>query len=101
MAGDKVLLTKAVDAATRLLPAFETNTGIPLAAVNLMTFEEVCLIAKYLVMRCRGRAKNWGWAGGSILSELGSIILEFQFLSDASGDQKFVNAVCAFSATTI
>ena len=35
--GDAVLLAKARDAATRLLPAFDTRTGIPLAAVNLKT----------------------------------------------------------------
>ena len=44
-------------------------------------------------MQCRGVAKNWGWAGGSILSEFGSLQLEFQHLSDVTGDPAFAAAV--------
>ncbi len=39
--GDERLLAKANEAGRRLLPAFNTTTGIPMATVNLLTFVEV------------------------------------------------------------
>lgn len=52
---------KAQEVADKLLPAFQTPTGIPNALVNIRT----------------GYSKNYGWASGgcSILSELGTIYL--------------------------
>ncbi len=80
MTGDEVLKDKAFDIAKRLLPAYNTPTGIPLAVVNLQS----------------GTAHNWGWASGgaSILSELGSMQLEFNYLSLVTGDQRFAEKVC-------
>jgi hypothetical protein len=68
---DPVLLQKADDFAAKLLPAFDTPTGIPYALINPST----------------GVVKNYGWASGgsSILSEAGSIHLEFVYLSHATG----------------
>eukprot|EP00053_Salpingoeca_punica_P016656 m.158248 g.158248 ORF g.158248 m.158248 type:complete len:494 (+) comp17014_c0_seq1:645-2126(+) len=75
MTGDKVFLEKALDCAKRLLPAFNTRTGVPHSLVNLMS----------------GASSNYGWAAGgcSILSELGTMELEFDYLTRASGDPVF------------
>ena len=55
-----------------LLPAFNTPTGIPNAIVNIAT----------------GQSHNYVWASGgsSILSEFGTLGLEFTYLSDVTGD---------------
>ena len=47
-------------------------TGVPLALVNVRT----------------GEARNYPWApgGASILSDLGSLTMEFSYLSDITGD---------------
>ncbi|CAI4229900.1 unnamed protein product [Auanema sp. JU1783] len=75
LTNDKMFLKKAEDIATILLPAFDTPTGIPLALINVQT----------------GTAKNYNWASGgcSILSEFGSIQLEFDYLSNATGNPIF------------
>jgi mannosyl-oligosaccharide alpha-1,2-mannosidase len=40
-------------------------------------------------------AKNYGWASGgaSILAEFGSLQLEFEYLSDITGDRKYYDKV--------
>ncbi|KAK5971742.1 alpha-1 2-Mannosidase [Trichostrongylus colubriformis] len=70
---DKMYVEKAEEIAKLLLPAFDTPTGIPLAVVNVAT----------------GSAKNYGWASGqsSILSEFGSLQLEFDYLSYITGNK--------------
>ncbi|GAB0100370.1 alpha-1,2-Mannosidase [Sergentomyia squamirostris] len=72
LTGDPLFKEKAVYVADKLLPAFQTPTGIPLALVNLKT----------------GVSKNYGWASGgsSILSEFGTLHLEFSYLSDITGN---------------
>lgn len=72
-------LTKAKSVADLLLPAFDTPTGIPLAIVNTRT----------------GKASNWGWASGgcSILSEFGSLELEFNYLSRLTGDDTYAKKI--------
>eukprot|EP00039_Didymoeca_costata_P019723 m.338677 g.338677 ORF g.338677 m.338677 type:complete len:734 (-) comp18502_c0_seq1:111-2312(-) len=79
MTGDDVYKQKAFDLAERLLPAFNTPTGVPLAQINLKT----------------GTARNWGWAAGrcSILSEFGTMQLEFEYLSLITGDSRFANVI--------
>ena len=59
-----------------LLPAFDTPTGIPMALINVRT----------------GQTGNYGWAssGCSILSEFGTLELEFDYLSRLTGDQVYV-----------
>ena len=56
----------------RLLPAFNTVTGVPLSLVNMRT----------------GAAKSFPWTpgGASILSDLGSLTMEFSYLSDLTGN---------------
>jgi mannosyl-oligosaccharide alpha-1,2-mannosidase len=72
-------LDKAKEVADLLLPAFNTPTGIPMALVNLKT----------------GKASNWGWASGgcSILSEFGSLELEFNYLSRLTNNQTYADKV--------
>jgi mannosyl-oligosaccharide alpha-1,2-mannosidase len=78
MSGEPVLLEKAVDLANRLMPAFNTPTGIPNGQVNLRS----------------GAAASLGWTGSSsILAELGTLQVEFRYLSHASGEPKYARAV--------
>lgn len=79
MTGDDVYKNKAYDIAQHLLPAFNTPTGIPMAQINLQT----------------KATKNWGWASGkcSILSEFGTMQLEFEYLSLITGDMRFADMI--------
>ncbi|XP_070568664.1 mannosyl-oligosaccharide 1,2-alpha-mannosidase IA-like [Ptychodera flava] len=72
ISGDAVFKAKAVEVADKLLPAFNTPTGIPMAMVNVRS----------------GSSHNWGWASGgsSILAEFGSMHLEFVYLSEITGN---------------
>lgn len=73
LSGDYALVEKAIEIADRLLPAFDTGTGIPRGLIDLST------------------GASWGhsWAAGSILAEYGSIQLEFKYLSDVTGNKKY------------
>jgi mannosyl-oligosaccharide alpha-1,2-mannosidase len=48
-----------------------------------------------VVRCCRGAAKNWNWAAGgcAILSELGTMHLEFQYLSQLTGNDVYLQKV--------
>ncbi|KAH1097373.1 hypothetical protein J1N35_014294 [Gossypium stocksii] len=75
---DNVFLEKARDIADRLLPAWDTTTGIPYNIINL----------------ARGNAHNPGWAGGqSILADSGTEQLEFIALSQRTGNPKYQEKV--------
>ena len=67
LTGDEMYKAKAVEIGDRLLPAFNTNTGIPWSSLNLRS----------------GSGTAWGWAPGgcAILSELGTMSMEFEYLS--------------------
>ncbi|XP_042882223.1 mannosyl-oligosaccharide 1,2-alpha-mannosidase IA-like [Penaeus japonicus] len=75
LTGDMLFRDRALHIARKLLPAFDTPTGIPYALINV----------------ANGIAKNYAWASGgsSILSEFGTLHLEFVYLSDISGDPIF------------
>ncbi|CAL8139896.1 unnamed protein product [Orchesella dallaii] len=75
LTGDTMFKDKAYTLGKKLLPAFDTPTGIPYALISLHS----------------GSSKNYGWAasGSSILSEFGSLHLEFVYLSDVTGDPIF------------
>jgi len=74
MSNDQMFLDKAVKLADRLLPAFDSPTGIPYGQINLRT----------------GEKRNPGWTGGStLLAEVGTIQMEFWFLSNRTGDSKY------------
>jgi len=79
LTGDKVFKDKAEHIADKLLPAFDTPTGIPYALVNMRG----------------GHAKNFGWASGgsSILSEFGTLHMEFAYLSDITGKKVYKEKV--------
>uniref|UniRef100_U5EW55 alpha-1,2-Mannosidase n=1 Tax=Corethrella appendiculata TaxID=1370023 RepID=U5EW55_9DIPT len=79
--GDPLFKDKAKYVADKLLPAFQTPTGIPYALINLKN----------------QISKNYGWASGgsSILSEFGTLHLEFSYLSDITGDPIYKEKVQA------
>uniref|UniRef100_A0AAQ5YFM0 alpha-1,2-Mannosidase n=1 Tax=Amphiprion ocellaris TaxID=80972 RepID=A0AAQ5YFM0_AMPOC len=72
LSGQEVFKLKAVQLAEKLLPAFNTPTGIPWAMVNLKS----------------GVGRNWGWAsaGSSILAEFGTLHMEFVHLTYLTGN---------------
>ncbi|XP_072901528.1 mannosyl-oligosaccharide 1,2-alpha-mannosidase IB isoform X2 [Hemitrygon akajei] len=79
LSGEEVFKQKAAQLAEKLLPSFNTPTGIPWAMVNLKS----------------GVGRNWGWAsaGSSILSEFGTLHLEFVHLSYLTGDPIYYKKV--------
>ncbi|KAL0916662.1 hypothetical protein M5K25_014190 [Dendrobium thyrsiflorum] len=88
LSGDSLFLEKARDIGDRLLPAWNSPTGIPYNRINL----------------AHGNPHNFGWAGGdSILADSGTEQLEFIVLSQRSGDlkyqQKVENVISQFQKT--
>lgn len=72
---DGMFLDKAKDLADRLLPAWNTSTGIPLSTINLAT----------------GHATNPGWtAGSSVLADLGTEQVELIGLSQRTGNPVYM-----------
>lgn len=88
LSNDKMFLEKAQDIADRLLPAWDTSSGIPYNIINL----------------AHGRPHNPGWTGGdSILADSGTEQVEFIALSQRTGDpkyqQKVENVISVFNKT--
>ncbi|KAJ3301414.1 hypothetical protein HDU76_005757, partial [Blyttiomyces sp. JEL0837] len=74
--GDERLLEKAVELADALLPAFETENGLPLNFLNMSN----------------GVARDHGDSFHSVgLAEAGTLQLEFQYLSDITGNPVYAN----------
>ncbi|KAJ1535634.1 Mannosyl-oligosaccharide 1,2-alpha-mannosidase IB [Nowakowskiella sp. JEL0078] len=71
--GDKKILKKASDLADKLLPCFETKSGIPVNFLNLKT-------GKF-----DSNSFN-DYDSRATLAQAGSLQLEFQYLSDVSGN---------------
>lgn len=70
---DQVFLQRARELADKLMPAFNTPSGIPQGMVNFRT----------------GDASG-GWSGSNaILSELGSLQLEFRYLAQAVKEKNY------------
>uniref|UniRef100_G1RCZ3 alpha-1,2-Mannosidase n=1 Tax=Nomascus leucogenys TaxID=61853 RepID=G1RCZ3_NOMLE len=72
-----VFRIKAIRLGEKLLPAFNTPTGIPKGVVSF-------------------KSGSWGWAtagSSSILAEFGSLHLEFLHLTELSGNQVFAEKV--------
>ncbi|GEM06966.1 mannosyl-oligosaccharide alpha-1,2-mannosidase, glycoside hydrolase family 47 protein [Rhodotorula toruloides] len=67
---DQMLLDKAVDLADRLLPAFDTPSGLPLSFVNLKKRQGIADM------------DNRGWTS---VAEAGTLQLEFKYLSHLTG----------------
>jgi mannosyl-oligosaccharide alpha-1,2-mannosidase len=75
---DKILLEKAKEMVELLLPAFESKSGIPFTEINLKT----------------NQVRNRDWhKHESLLSEVGTLQLEFQYLSHLLKDEKYKNIV--------
>lgn len=65
-----ILLQKADELATTLLPAFNTSSGLPAFAVNAVT----------------GGLQKTPWNGGrGLLAEIGSFQMEFKYLAHLTG----------------
>ncbi|KAG6667259.1 mannosyl-oligosaccharide 1,2-alpha-mannosidase MNS1 [Carya illinoinensis] len=78
LSSDHVFLDKAKDIADRLLPAWDSPSGIPYNIINL----------------AHGTVHNPGWTGGeSILADSGTEQLEFIALSQRTGDLKYQQKV--------
>ncbi|KAI9333123.1 glycoside hydrolase [Obelidium mucronatum] len=75
--GDPRLLKKCVELADLIMPAFDTANGIPLNFLNLSS----------------GVSYDYnGGFNGVGLAAAGTLQLEFQYLSDVTGDPKYQNA---------
>ncbi|CAI5451552.1 unnamed protein product [Caenorhabditis angaria] len=76
---EEFYVKKARDIGETLLPAFATPSGIPMSNLDVST----------------KRISNYGWANGgqSILSEVGSLHLEFLYLSRISNSPIFEKKV--------
>ena len=75
--GNQLFLDKAHDLGKRLYKAFSTSSGLPKGQVNLAT----------------GHSANAGWTGSAaILSEVGTLQLEFRYLSKATGVKEYGDA---------
>lgn len=78
LSGDEMFVRRAREIADRLLPAYNTQTGIPLNIVNLRT----------------GVAKNPAWtSGASTLAEFGTQQLEWVALALKTGDPRYAEKV--------
>ncbi|XP_026477334.1 endoplasmic reticulum mannosyl-oligosaccharide 1,2-alpha-mannosidase isoform X1 [Ctenocephalides felis] len=77
LTNDDLFLQKALDLGERLLPCFETNSGVPFSDVNLAT----------------RKAHSPKWSPDSSTSEVTTLQLEFRDLSRSTGDERFENAV--------
>ncbi|XP_034554376.1 mannosyl-oligosaccharide 1,2-alpha-mannosidase IA isoform X2 [Notolabrus celidotus] len=72
LTGEEMFKSKALELGEKLLPAFNTPTGIPRGVINLGS----------------GTSWSWGWAsaGSSILAEFGTLHLEFVHLSELANN---------------
>eukprot|EP01112_Ceratiomyxa_fruticulosa_P004351 TRINITY_DN1486_c0_g2_i10.p1 TRINITY_DN1486_c0_g2~~TRINITY_DN1486_c0_g2_i10.p1 ORF type:complete len:541 (-),score=118.09 TRINITY_DN1486_c0_g2_i10:163-1785(-) len=71
---DKVFLDKANELTKKMLPAFDTRTGIPRVTINILN----------------GHSSNPDWNGrSSVLSEAGTIQMEYAYLSQHTGNPEF------------
>ncbi|KAM9309810.1 mannosyl-oligosaccharide 1,2-alpha-mannosidase IA isoform 1-T1 [Pholidichthys leucotaenia] len=80
LTGEELFKTKAIELGEKLLPAFNTPTGIPRGVINLGS---------------SGTSWSWGWAsaGSSILAEFGTLHLEFVHLTELSSNPIYTEKV--------
>uniref|UniRef100_A0A8C7GFG4 alpha-1,2-Mannosidase n=1 Tax=Oncorhynchus kisutch TaxID=8019 RepID=A0A8C7GFG4_ONCKI len=79
LTGEEMFKRKVMVLGEKLLPAFNTPTGIPRGVINLGS----------------GTSWSWGWAsaGSSILAEFGTLHLEFVHLSELSNNDIYTEKV--------
>jgi len=75
LSGRKIFLSKAQELGEKLLKAINPQTGFPMTQFNVRT----------------GEGKK-GWFSGTLLAEAGTVQLEFRYLSEQLGDQRFAEA---------
>ena len=107
LSGESILLEKAVELGDALLPAFSTPSGLPYHQVHLVKYAlgrcagatEIVALTRVALCpysaraRCSGDGGNPSWTGGAfILAEVGSVQLEFVYLSQVSGNPAYANA---------
>ncbi len=85
MTGDRQLLAKAEDLGHRLLPVFDSPTGMPYMYVNLKTGATGGPDMGAPAGQARRRAPR----GASNPAEVGTLILEWGTLARLTGDQEF------------
>ncbi|XP_037641567.1 mannosyl-oligosaccharide 1,2-alpha-mannosidase IA isoform X1 [Sebastes umbrosus] len=80
LTGEEMYKAKVMELGEKLLPAFNTPTGIPRGVINLGS---------------SGTSWSWGWAsaGSSILAEFGTLHLEFVHLSELSRNPIYTEKV--------
>nr|XP_019948931.1 PREDICTED: mannosyl-oligosaccharide 1,2-alpha-mannosidase IA-like isoform X1 [Paralichthys olivaceus] len=80
LTGEELFRSKAMELGEKLLPAFNTPTGIPRGVINLGS---------------SGTSWSWGWAsaGSSILAEFGTLHLEFVHLTELSNNPIYTEKV--------
>ncbi|XP_067456986.1 mannosyl-oligosaccharide 1,2-alpha-mannosidase IA isoform X1 [Thunnus thynnus] len=80
LTGEELFKSKVLELGEKLLPAFNTPTGIPRGVINLGS---------------SGTSWSWGWAsaGSSILAEFGTLHLEFVHLTELSNNPIYTEKV--------
>lgn len=73
LSGRKVFLENAVRIGDKMMGAFDTRNALPMSQIDVGT----------------GKAGWHSWVNSAILSEVGTLQVEFRFLSHASGDPKY------------
>lgn len=86
---DGQLLRLAKDLATRLLPAFNTETGLPYPRVNLRRGAYFYADSEDAMCRPDGSSTSHKDATETCAAGAGSLVLEFATLSRLTGDDKF------------
>ncbi|KAL0279923.1 UNVERIFIED_CONTAM: hypothetical protein PYX00_001372 [Menopon gallinae] len=81
LSNDTMFLHKANDLGTRLLPCFNTESGVPYSDINLATLQ----------------AHSPKWSPDSSTSEVTTLQLEFRDLSRCTGNPKFEESVARVS----
>ena len=77
LSGDKLYLDKAVDLADRIMPVFDTPSGIPLSIVNLAQRKGL------------PDMDNYGWVS---TAEATTLQLEFRYLSELTDNMEYWKA---------
>ncbi|KAL1924216.1 uncharacterized protein VTP21DRAFT_7251 [Calcarisporiella thermophila] len=78
MSGDRVFLDKAVELADKLMPSFNSPTGIPYQYVNF---------------KSGAPARSGETGGASVLAEIGTLQLEFGHLAQLTGNRTYFTKV--------
>eukprot|EP00611_Tribonema_gayanum_P015110 TRINITY_DN268_c0_g1_i5.p1 TRINITY_DN268_c0_g1~~TRINITY_DN268_c0_g1_i5.p1 ORF type:complete len:838 (-),score=164.59 TRINITY_DN268_c0_g1_i5:520-3033(-) len=76
LSGEKVFLEKAQDLGDRLMPAFDTPSGLPVNNVDITT-----------------KTQRGPLPAGVLIAEVGTLQVEFRYLSHATGNPIYASAV--------